>query len=384
MSGEAVTGASRRRAALLQAGEAAAEERRLGSADVRRLAADRSPAVRSAVARKFGAQFDELATGSTSDLAKSVLLLLVRDVAREVRKALAESVASSEKLPAEVAARLARDEIEIARPILENSPVLSDAELIDIVRTNSMQYALAVAGRQKLGEDLCEALVDTGHEPVVARLAGNRGAELSKRTLQRILEEFRDSRDVTERLVRRPELPHELVDELVSVIGDHLAWELVRSKRMTREEAGRIMQAIRDRVSIGSVAHEHGERSLERYLRNRWVSGELGADDCLGFLREGDIASLEMAFSVVGGLELRQVRKLLFSGDRRRLAALCIAADLPTPHYVALRMALELAESCVEQNRDKVYDSSALDFVRAQYERLKLDPEAVRQLLDVT
>lgn len=376
--------AGRRRASLLEAGERAAEERRLGLADVERLARDRSPATRSEIARKFGAQFDELALGGTSELAKSVLLLLVRDVAREVRKALAEAVATSGQLPAEVASRLARDEIEIARPILENSPVLSDEELIDIVRTNSVQYALAVAGRERLSEALCDALVDTGHEPVVARVVGHQRAELSKRTLARILDEFRHSRDVTDRLVRRPELPYELVSELVSLIGDRLAWDLVRTRRVTREEANRIVQGIRDRVAIGAVAHEHGERGLERHLRNRWLGGELGPDDLLGFLREGDIASLETALAVMAQRDIREVRKLLYSADRRRLAALCIAAGVPTPHYVALRMALELAESCVEQGKEKTYDSEALDFVRSQYERLKLDPEKVQELLDIT
>lgn len=384
MSDGVLTRPGRRRAALLQAGEAAAEEGRLGLADVRRLARDRSPAARAEVARKFGAQFDELAVGATSELAKGVLLLLVRDVAREVRKALAESVAHSHQLPAEVASRLARDEIEIARPILEHSPVLSDQELIDIVRTNSMQYALAVAGRERLGEALCEALVDTGHEPVIARLVENQRAELSKRTMQRILEEFRDSRDVTERLVRRPELPHELVDELVSIIGDRLSWELVRSRRMTQEEAHRIVQAIRDRVGIATVAHEHGERSLERHLRERLAAGELGPDDLLVFLREGDISSLETALAVMARLDVRRVRRLLYSVDRRRLAALCIAADLPTPHYVALRMALELAEACHDERGGKSYDSATLGYVCSLYEKLKLDADKVRELLDVS
>lgn len=376
--------AGRRRAALLAAGERVAEEQRLGLADVERLARERSAAARSEIARKLGAQFDELARSDSSELAKSVLLLLVRDVAREVRKALAEAVATSESLPAEVASRLARDEIEIARPILENSPVLSDAELIDIIRTNSVQYALAVAGRERLSEALCDALVDTGHERVVARVVEHQRAELSKRTLKRILEEFRDSRDVTERLVRRPELPYELVSELVSLIGDRLAWDLVRTRRMTREEANRIMQAIRDRVSIGTVAHEHGERGLERHLRERWLAGELGPDDLLDFLRQGDIASLETALAIMAQRDIRQVRKLLYSTDRRRLAALCVAAGIPTPHYVALRMALELAESCIEQGRERSYDSDALDFIRNQYERLRLDPEKVKELLDVT
>src|SRR5262245_48706449 len=137
--------AGRRRAQLIENGARGASVHALSLADVRALEGDPSPA---ALAAKFGRQYDHLVEGDTRSLAEAVLELLVRDLEKNVRQALAEAVAASANLPHSVATRLARDDFEVARSILQCSPVLTDEDLSEIVRTHAMQYALAVAGRE--------------------------------------------------------------------------------------------------------------------------------------------------------------------------------------------------------------------------------------------
>ena len=79
-----------------------------------------------------------------------------------------------------MARQLAGDAIEVAGPILQRSPVLTDEDLVRVVRTNAMQYALAVAGRERLSEPVSDALVDTGDAEVVARLVDNAGRSISQ------------------------------------------------------------------------------------------------------------------------------------------------------------------------------------------------------------
>ena len=67
-----------------------------------------------------------------------------------MRQALAEAAAASANLPHGIARRLARDDLEVAVPILTYSPVLTDDDLAEIVRTHAMPYALAVASRERL------------------------------------------------------------------------------------------------------------------------------------------------------------------------------------------------------------------------------------------
>ena len=175
--------AGRRRAQLLQgdpraiagAAPSAGVGHRLSVADVHELRSNPSVGARAALAAKFGRQYDSLVEAETRPLAEAVLQLLVKDLEKSVRQTLAETLAASPHLPHEVATRLARDDIDVARPVLERSPVLSDEDLVEIVRTHTMQYALAVAGREHLSEYLSGSLAETGAAEVVARLIGNAG-----------------------------------------------------------------------------------------------------------------------------------------------------------------------------------------------------------------
>jgi uncharacterized protein (DUF2336 family) len=376
-----ITATGRRRAQLV--GGALPEgppEPRLSLADVEALQRDPSSEARVELAAKFGRQYDSLLDGETRSLADAVLALLVRDLEKKVRQTLAEALAASPNLPSQVASRLARDDIEVARPVLEQSPVLGDEELAEIVRTSALQYAFAVAGREHLSECLSEILADTGEAEVVGRLVGNHGARISVKTLRRVAEDYRDDRSVQERLIRRPALPYEMVDLLVAAIGERLEWELVRERRMSAEEARQLMAATRDRATLSIVTREHAERSLERELRQRLSNGELGPEDILAFLRDGEIGRVEAGLVLLADSDLTRTRQLLYGVDKRGLAALCARAGFGTPHYVALRMTLDLAERGLKGDApEQRYPDEAIQFVQEQYERIKGDDAQVRQ-----
>jgi uncharacterized protein (DUF2336 family) len=374
-------GMGRRRAQLV-GGHApgAPAEPRLSLADVEALQNDCSPDARVTLAAKFGRQYDSLLDGETRSLADAVLALLVEDVEKKVRQTLAETLAASPNLPCHVARRLARDDIEVARPVLEHTPVLSDEELGEIVRTHPMPYALAVAGRAPLSEGLAEVLVATGEAEVVGRLVGNGEARISAQTLRRVAEDHRGDRSVQDRLIRRPALPSETLDLLVRAIGERLQWELLRRRRMSADEARQLMAATRARATLSIADREHGERSFERELRHRLSNGELGPDDILMFLRDGDIGRVEAGLMVLADSDLARTDQLLYGADKRGLAALCARAGFGTPHYVALRLTLDLAERGLKGDApEDGYDAEAAQLVQEQYERIKGDDAQIRQ-----
>lgn len=383
----AVGSAGRRRTKLVQ-GDAAtlrsppgSPEPRLSLADVQALQANPTPAARVALAAKFGRQYDDLVTSRTRPLAEAVLELLVKDLERKVRQSLAEAVAASPNLPSQIAARLARDHIDVARPILERSPVLGDDELAEIVRTHAMQYALAVAGREQLSAQLCDVLADTGEAEVVARMIGNAGARIAAETLRRVAEDYREDGIVRQRLIRRPALPYELVEQLIAEIGERLEWQLVSERRMSAEEARQLVAATRDRATLGIVAREHGEHSIERELRHQLTIGELGPEEILGFLRDGEVARVEAGLALLAEIDLRQARRCLYGMDRRGLAALCARAGFGAPHYLMLRMALDLAEHSVKGSGQRTFPSETLHFIQEQYERIRADTDLINGFL---
>lgn len=372
-----------RRAALLRQGPQKAPGPRLNRADVDLLRTDRSVEARAELAAKFGRQYDELAAGQTRTLANAVLELLVKDVETRVRQALAETVASSASLPPAIANALARDHIDVANPVLEHSPVLTDDDLVDIVRTHAMQYALAVAAREELSEQLSDTLAELGSVEVARRLVGNAGAELSQKAIKQILDDFRDDGEVRERLIKRPAMPYELVDQLVGEIGERLEWELVQKRRMSAKEARQLMKSVRDNATLSIVARDHGEHSIEREMRLRMQDGELGSEEILVHLRNGEIRHVEAGLAVLADTDAEKARKLLYGMDKRAIAALCARAGFSVAHYATLRMTLDLAEKGVDnKGRDAHYSDGNLQYIQQQYQDMLANPELVASLVD--
>ena len=135
------------------------------------------------------------------------------------------------------------------------------------------------------------------------------------------------------------------------------------------------MAAARDRATLSIVAREHGEKTLERELRHQFTTGDLGPEEIVKFLRDGEVARVEAGLALLADLDVARVRQLLYGMDKRGLAALCARANFGAPHYVALRMALDLAEQGLDgADPHATYSAETITFVLQQYEKIRSDP----------
>src|SRR5690606_37889828 len=110
-------------------------------------------------------------------------------------------------LPAAIALTLAHDLDPVAVPILRFSPVLTDLDLVALVRTGSTEKQIAIARRDRVAEIVCDALVDTRKRQVVSAVLANHGATLSEATLAVLVDRYRDDPAVHLLMADRPVLP---------------------------------------------------------------------------------------------------------------------------------------------------------------------------------
>ena len=71
--------------------------------------------------------------------------MLLDDPSPLVRQAMAEVFARSAEAPAAIVQALALDQPSVALPVLEHSPLLIDADLVDIVATGNCEMQCAIA-----------------------------------------------------------------------------------------------------------------------------------------------------------------------------------------------------------------------------------------------
>jgi uncharacterized protein (DUF2336 family) len=177
------------------------------SSEVEALRIDRSPPRREAIAGKVAGLIDADLTDRERALAGEILRRFVRDEIEAVRLAVVKAVAASPHLPSDVARTLASDVERVSLPILEFSPVLTEADLIQLLNGSSAAKAAAIAARSTVTMAVADAVIETGHTGAIARLIGNSGAAVSETALRLAVERHGQDDAVGHALVARPVLP---------------------------------------------------------------------------------------------------------------------------------------------------------------------------------
>ena len=125
-----------------------------------------------------------------------VLCQLAELVEVEARAHVAKLLAPLERAPGTVVVKLANDDFEVAKPLLEFSSVLSDDDLIDIVTRQSEAHRVVIAGRANVPERVGEAIVEHGGQQSVSRLVRNETAELGQAILERLVQKAAEDQDI--------------------------------------------------------------------------------------------------------------------------------------------------------------------------------------------
>ncbi|WP_029008446.1 DUF2336 domain-containing protein [Azospirillum halopraeferens] len=349
----------------------------LSKDDVTRLLTDPSPGTRADLAAKLARDF-ESNTLNTDErrMAEEIIRVMARDAVVRVRQSLAENLKSSPALPRDVAMTLARDVEAVAIPILSVSQVLTDADLLEVIRSGSEAKQTAVAVRPEVSSTVAEALVESGGEAAVAALVANEGARLGETALVRVIDRFGTSEAVQEPLVHRSRLPVTVAERLVAVVSEKLQQYLVTHHDLPAKVASDLILQSRERATVGLFSGESDEAALERLVVQLARTGRLTPSLMVRALCMGDVAFFETAMAHRAGVPLTNARLLIHDVGPLGLKSVYDKARMPAALLPACRIALDVA-------RQTHYDGEPGDIARhrrrtierilTQYEGLEAD-----------
>jgi uncharacterized protein (DUF2336 family) len=125
-----------------------------------------------------------------------VMMRLLRGVDALARAGLAERLAPVANAPSTVIRMLASDDDgAVADPVLAQSELLTDQDLLQVACSKSQAHLLAMARRRNLSAPVTDRLIARGDRQVFAALAGNAGAQFSAPGRQRLAQAHRSSTD---------------------------------------------------------------------------------------------------------------------------------------------------------------------------------------------
>src|SRR2546429_4884578 len=273
--------------------------------------------------------------------AEGALLMLLDDASPLVRQAMAEVFARSAEAPAAIMQALSLDQPSVALPVLEHSPLLIDADLVDIVATGNCQTQCALARRIRLPASVCAAIAEVGTAAAALELIENAYAELAPFSWDRIVERRGQRRAIGNSMLVLEDLPAATRVALVAKLSETLAQFVVARNWLSADRAGRIASEARERSTVNIAARSGGDdmRDLVRHLR---ATGQLTAGLILRALLSGNLELFDSALAVLFDLPQARVSALLHERGGASMQALLRRAGLPESTFAAFRVALEV------------------------------------------
>jgi uncharacterized protein (DUF2336 family) len=271
---------------------------------------------------------------------EGALIMLLDDPSPLVREALACALAFSENAPPPVILGLAADQPEVASWVLEHSPLLMDADLVDAVATGRPQNQTAIARRRDLPCAVAAAIAEVGCAVACLVLIENAAAEIVPFSLARIVARHGHLAAIREAMLLRDDLPATTLQALVAKLSETLAGFVTARAWLDEDHAQRVTKEACEKatVTLAAVSPAIELPSLIRHLRE---SGQLNAGLVLRALLSGNIDLFEQALAELADLPIRRVSALLHDWRGSGFRALYERAGLPASTYAAFHEAVD-------------------------------------------
>lgn len=262
---------------------------------------------------------------------------VAQDLETQVRIELSRKVAMSAAPLRRTARRLAMDDIEVARPVLEHSRALTQNDLIEVIEAKSQDHMMAVTKRPDIGEKVSSVLVAKGEDRVLASLLQNDTAKMDRQTFERVAERVDASPVLHAPFVRNAHVPLDLLNNVYLRVELNLRREIMRKFHgVSPAELEAALEASRTHLSSAYGALPADYAAAKEYVGKLDKAGSLKPPVLVQLLREERRTAFLVAFSQLVDIEFDLANRLVDGKDLDGLAMLCRGANFDRGLFVTI------------------------------------------------
>ena len=304
-----------------------------GKADVK-LAQDGDGAVRLSLVEKISAVAPGLSASDKQRIHTStseVMELLAQDQLTHIRQVLSEALKDVANAPPEVIKRLAMDtEIVVAGPVLEFSPVLTDADLIEIIEKSPAKGGLnAISRRAQVSEQVADAVVATNDISAIGDLLANNSAQIREETLDGLVERAPGVELWHAPLVGRPDLPARAVTKLAHFVAENLLETLKLRDDLDESTLEAVRSAVHSRLSEEGGDEDENFDTMSPEVetplsmaRRLFENGRLDETLIANAMNAADYPFVYAAISVASDVKIKVVEKIFSEKSPKGIVAI--------------------------------------------------------------
>jgi uncharacterized protein (DUF2336 family) len=213
-------------------------------------------------------------------------------------------------------------------PVLRKCESLSEDDLIEVIRSRGEKHLGAIAGRSAVSRGVTDALLMRGEAAICCLLARNPGAEFSVAGFATVVDMALRDDDVADALVQRPDLPRDVLCELVAKCSPSAQARLLKAAPPERHSAIRtlIEQTTARASARKSAAIDYSEAKATVLALNN--AGQLNDSTVNRFAIRRERPNIVAALSLLAGVPVETIEPLMETGDCYGLVLACRASRL--------------------------------------------------------
>ena len=263
------------------------------------------------------------------DIFDDMLVRLLDCVGTAALAELSSTIADFASPPKQTIHQLARhQDPAVAGPLLSKSPILVEADLIEIAKTRSQQHLVAVASRNNLSGGLSDVILKMAGRDASRALAKNSSACLSKAGLIVLLAQAKRDETIAESLGLRPDLPAAELKALLSNASEGVRTRLLQAA--TAELKEKIQAELDSIKATATPAKANPMRPADAHAAVAVLSrtGKLNDSTVNRFAIKQEHANVVASLVLLSGASVETIAPLMDEAGGEGLIIACRASRL--------------------------------------------------------
>lgn len=273
-----------------------------------------------------------------TELLSDVLISLLKQAEKDFRLALSERFSVMDSIPLRLALHLANDEIEIAAPVLENSRVLGDFDLLYIIKSKPAEYWRAIAKRHGLSENVMEELANCDDFDTSLALVENTGITLNDTVMSILADKAQGYEQLALPLLRRDEVGEDIAQALYRYVGVEIRKFICENYDVNTAHVDQAVAQVKKEFGSDVSREIEPEDYMIEAAQAHMDKGSLSVPVMLSALRRGHLRTFVAQISVFTGLSCSLISKVLSQGNGQGLAIIAKAYNFKKSDFVSMFM----------------------------------------------
>lgn len=293
-----------------------------------------------------------------------ILSRVAREMEMDVRQNLAVRLANVPNAPRGLILQLANDEISVAGPVLAQSKMLRDADLIALAKLKSQDHLHAIAGREEVSAEVSDALVERGDDKVLVKLVSNAGARLSEGAMESLTDRASNVEALRRPLVTRADLPPHLLNEMFFAVSAELKRMIMnRVAGLDPEIVDAAIRKSERRMKMRGATRDSEQARADAFIEHLAKSGPISEGVLVNLAKQKRSGETIAVFAKLAGLDIATAKRVMADPNPEALAIASRACrfDRQTFSTLALSRADETRSLSAAYELLELYDKVPVD-----------------------